>query len=362
MNILILDTKFETVAALDEYESFIWTDRYNEYGDFEIYLSPYSKVMEYLISGHYLWMEESEHTMLIKSIEVTTDPEDGAHATITGKSLESILMDRIITNQTIIEGNFQNGIKTLLDECIIAPTDPNRKISNFIFQASTDSRITDLTIEGQYFGQNLYDVVSALCYSEGVGFKVTLNALDQFVFELYVGEDRSWDQANHPYVVFSPRFDNLLSSSYRFNSDNVKNVAYVAGEEPDEESGKTRVIAISGEGVGLNRKEIFVDANSIKSTYRDDDGETVELSEAEYNEQLVQRGTEELTEYTLVEGFDGQIASTDQWQLGRDFFIGDIVQIENEYGRTAKSRVIEMIRADDTTGIQFYPTFESVES
>ena len=33
MNALIMDTDFEVVCVLDDYESFIWSDRYNPYGD-----------------------------------------------------------------------------------------------------------------------------------------------------------------------------------------------------------------------------------------------------------------------------------------------------------------------------------------
>ena len=36
MEILVLNTNFESVYIIDSCISMIWTDRYNEYGDFEI--------------------------------------------------------------------------------------------------------------------------------------------------------------------------------------------------------------------------------------------------------------------------------------------------------------------------------------
>ena len=36
MDILVLDKNFDTQAIIDTYESFNWTDRYNEAGDFEL--------------------------------------------------------------------------------------------------------------------------------------------------------------------------------------------------------------------------------------------------------------------------------------------------------------------------------------
>ena len=38
MEALILDKSYATTAVLDKFESFIWTDRFRGYGDFEIYM------------------------------------------------------------------------------------------------------------------------------------------------------------------------------------------------------------------------------------------------------------------------------------------------------------------------------------
>ena len=36
MDVTILNTDLDAVAIVDTYESFIWTDRYYAYGDFEL--------------------------------------------------------------------------------------------------------------------------------------------------------------------------------------------------------------------------------------------------------------------------------------------------------------------------------------
>jgi len=37
-NVLVLNESFELVAIIDYYKSLIWTERYREAGDFELYL------------------------------------------------------------------------------------------------------------------------------------------------------------------------------------------------------------------------------------------------------------------------------------------------------------------------------------
>lgn len=119
MELLVLNTTFESIAVVDTYESLIWTDRYNAYGDFEIFFAMDTGLLEYLKEDNYLWLKESEHCMIIEEIKIDSDTEDGNHLIVTGRSLESILERRIIWGQRIFSGNFQNAIQTMLNENII---------------------------------------------------------------------------------------------------------------------------------------------------------------------------------------------------------------------------------------------------
>ena len=38
MEAMILDTNFQGIYIVDSFESFIWTDRFSECGDFELYI------------------------------------------------------------------------------------------------------------------------------------------------------------------------------------------------------------------------------------------------------------------------------------------------------------------------------------
>lgn len=127
MELLVLNTDFESVAVIDTYESMIWTDRYNAYGDFEIFFAMDTQLLQYLKEDYYLWLKDSEHCMIIEDIKINADTEEGNHLIITGRSLESILERRIIWGQRIFNGNLQNGIQTMLNECIISPSIADRK-------------------------------------------------------------------------------------------------------------------------------------------------------------------------------------------------------------------------------------------
>lgn len=352
MDLLVLNKSLDVIAIVDVYESIIWTERYYEYGDFELYTAMTQDLLNYIKTDNYIQRVGSDRVMIIEEIRIDTDSETGNHITVTGRSLESILDRRVVWSQTTISGNLQNGIKKLVNENIISPSKEERKISNFIFKDSTDSQITGLTVEAQYTGDNLYDVISKVCEEKSIGFKVSLNENKQFVFELYAGADRSYEQTNYPYVVFSPNFDNIINSNYLESKENLKNVALVGGEG----EGTARKYLAIGNTSGLDRRELFVDARDISS--EGEDGET--LTTEQYNELLKQRGNEYLADYTDLVSFEGAVETNIMYKYGVDFFDGDIVQIANEYGHEAKVRILEVVISENEEGNSVYPTFKTI--
>lgn len=353
MDLMILDTNKDPVCVLDIYNSFIWTDRYFSYGDFELHASVSDELLECLKQDYYIVNANSEHVMIIEKLLINSDIENGNTITVSGRSLESLLERRIIWNRTTLSGNLQNGIKKLLNENVISPSDSNRKIDNFIFEESTDSAITGLTIDGQYTGDNLYEAIASICQENSIGFKISLNDSKQFVFKLYSGVDRSYDQTTYPYVVFSPNFENIVESNYMESKMALKNVTLVGGEG----EGTARRYASVGTAVGLDRRELFTDARDIRA--EDDEGNTI--SDSEYSKQLVQRGREKLAENVAVVAFEGQADVTSMFVYGVDFFMGDIVQIADEYGHETKSRMVELVSSESEEGVSTYPTFASVD-
>ena len=354
MDIYILNEALQTIDVVDAYESLIWTDRYCEYGDFELYLNANSENVRKFLLNNYLWRPDTEHVMIIESIKTDTDAENGAHLTIGGRSLESLLLRRIIWPTVDMKGYLVGQIKKIFDRNIIDPTDPKRKINNFIYEESTDDIILNLQIDMQFTGDTVYYAINKICEKFHLGFRVILRD-SNFVFQLYRGEDRSYAQNKNPYVVFSPSFDNMINSDYRETNENLKNITLVAGEE---QASKRKSLEVGDkEASGLHRRELYTDARDLSSL--DDNGN--EISSDAYDKKLIRRGEEKLKENKAEKKFEGQVETTQMYRYGEHFFMGDIVQIENEFQMEYSSRIVEYIYSDSTSGIEAYPTFEILE-
>ena len=349
MEMYVLNKSFEKIALIDAYESLLWTDRYNKPGEFEIYTPVADFALQYPVADNYLQIKESEHTMVIEDTTIESNVETGNHIKITGRSLESILDRRIVWAQTDISGNLQNGIKRLLNENIINPSIADRRIPNFIFEDSDDPEVTKLTMENQYTGDNLLDVIQTLCETNEIGYKILLSDEGNFVFKLYKGIDRSYRQEVLPFVVFKPSFENIINSNYAELNSEAKTITLVAGEG-EGASRKTRVV---GTGSGLLRKELYTDARDIQK----EEG----MSDAQYYAKLDQRGTEKLKENKIKKTFDGECETTRMYVYKRDFDMGDCVQVANEYGMESPTRVVEYIWSSSAQGTTSYPTFEALD-
>lgn len=355
MSYLILNPEYESTNPVEIYDSLIWTERYWEAGDFEIYVPASMEVHNIYVEDYYLWSSDSDRLMIIEDVVDTTDVENGSFTTITGRSLETVLERRIIWEQTVLAGNFQNGIKKLLDENAIVPTDVRRKIPGLRFVPSIDPAVTALTINAQYMGENLYESIADLCKEKKIGFKILMPTDGDLIFTLYAGLDRTYDQLFNPQVIFSPNFDNLAESTFKQSMRTHKTVVMIGGEGEGTAKKRTAVSRPEGGGEGLSRREMYAEASGVSSN-------NGAIPNATYIELLNQKGREVLAENVRISTFEGKIENLPTARYTEHFYLGDIVQVENEFGAEGRSRITEFIRSHSKTAIEAYPTLESADN
>lgn len=353
MDIFVLNSNFERIALMDEYESCIWNIKYFDVGDFELYISASCENIKLLQRGHYLVRDKDivagcmYNVMIIEKIETQTDIENGDHLIVTGRELKSIVGRRIIWSQTNINGKVEVAMRKLLTDHIIAPADSARKIDNVILGELMGY---PETMKQQVTGDNLLEYMTKVLTTYGIGWKCCLNENRQMVFSFYKGVDRSLSQDDNPHIVFSAENENILNSDHMVDYSAYKNVALIAGEG----EGLARKTASIGTATGLDRYELYVDQ-------RDASTNEGEITEDEYTEMLKQSGNEALGEHKMVETFEGEIEPHAMYVYGEDYQLGDIVTVTNLYDVTSNPRIIGVIESYSDEGESIIPTFSTWE-
>lgn len=340
---IILDDNFNRIAMIDDFISLIWATRYYKSGDFEL-CADISRA-DVIKTGYYVTRAgDDTHLGIIENVDFQHKEDMQEIIIAKGRLLPAILARRVIASQTQVSGTIANAIQTLIEDNAINPSIAARKINGLTFNSSVTSAAT---MDAQYTGENLLNTIESLCETYSIGFDCILNDNNGFDFSLYEGVDRSYNQSANPYVVFSDKYDNLLTSEYTKDFNGYATDILVGGE--GNGTAQTMVWSAKESQSGLNRYEKFFDAQNAVTN------DNI-ITQATYEKQLQGLGLEQVTTYTTA--FTGEVDFSGV-KLGIDLNVGDIVTIENTtWGMYINSRLIEVIESVGEDGAyKAVPTF-----
>ena len=352
MDLYVLNNQIEVKGIISSYQSIIWNMQYFGPGDFELITSASENNLTLLAVGNFLVRDIDRlpgvynNVMVIESKEISFDSESGWVLTVRGKGLKNILKRRIVWQQLNLTGTVEDSIRQVITENVINPEDTDRAILNF--ELAEKLNLTE-EAEIQLLGENIAEWLENVCTQYGYGWDVYISN-KKFVFKLYVGKNRTYDQTEVEPVLFSPDLDNLYNSVYSLSLENYGNAGLVGGEG----EGINQKTAAVGSGSGLDRFEVYIDGGSVSSN-----GEIITLET--YTQMLESYGNEQLAAIQKTQSFEGEIEPNGIYRLNVDYFLGDIVEVRNEKGVSATPRIIEIIYSEDANGVSVVPTFSEWE-
>ena len=427
-DIYVLDGNLSLIYIIDTYKSCIWANRYYAVGDCEVYLPARPELMGILVKGNYLVRTDDDMVCRIKRIELDTDSENGDYLIVTGKDSKDLCDQRIIWTTMTCNGNLETFIRTLVNTSLINPSMPARKVlkpdTTPLLSLGTAAGFTDVLSE-QVSYKGLGEKIREYCQKYGWGYKVVLSG-SSLQWVLYKGTDRTDS------VFFSDDYENLITTSYVDDVQNMGNVSLVGGEG----EGSARSMSTSGYAESTDRYEIFVDAKDIThivswsdltTTYplesaggqgyivtsgdkyyynlrkldiqivdadqlaklqaqypsgtvvtvdgvqyyritnvtiadlpsqSPENTDNVTLMDVIYSVYLLNRGYERLAEYGEKITFAGTVEPDVTFEYKKDYYLGDIVTVQNSYGITVPVRIVEIIEVNDDNGYSLQPKFE----
>lgn len=338
LNVFELRT-LDYLGVINNFTSLSWTTRYKGYGEFEIWAPVTQENLDLINKNNIIWKGDNS-AMLIEIVKINNS---NGKPTINakGRSLEALLDQRILLG-TIT--SFLNQTKTQFTayminvNCITVRTDrivPFLKMGNIV--RSTNAEKIQRT------GKSIYDnIVDILSYDNLIGFDVSFNEEEKsFVFSIFNCSDRT-DTNSDGYVELNTDLDDILTSDYINDVSNEANVAFTYGE--GSEIKRKNIEYSGGSFSGFDRKEIYIDAKDLQSTYTDADGNQQVMTDVEYLEALKARSIQKLNEQLAIETFEATIRMSDfsQYIYGVDYSLGDkIVMKDNNLGISVNAQITE---------------------
>lgn len=341
------NSTFSMLKVIDTATSVIWVERYQDIGQAELYLSATPELVNLFTSNEiFITRPDRERGVYVENVKLTENVETGDYLTITGRMAEVMMLWRVMPFS-----NFQDSeqLGRFTAERIIRDVLDTWLLPNAIF--TSDNDIDFLSIEQshgwedyterQFTGKTVFSLVQDLCSSFDYGFRFVWTG-SGFEIQLYKGTDRSFEQSENTYVIFSPDFNNLTSSEYIKDSSNYYNSAICAGQG---EGAERAIVYVTAQNTtGFKRRTMWVDARQSAG-----EGST-------YYKQLADQGRAAISEKKRIESFTGEVFTQGSYQYGVDYFLGDKVAVKNNYGITGSARVVEITEVEDEEGYRLIPT------
>lgn len=348
MEIYALDEFQSRIQIIDEFESFIWTERYSDLGEFKIVVKDTAKNRGIFRDVRYLTHSLTDRMMVVENRLRKIDANGLQLIDVGGPSFEAILKSRVVNpsaegKKTWDSKGTLGWLATRLvgSHMVEGPYDPYDIIAGmYIADTTGETKEVDAAVE---MG-SIYDGVKKLCDSGKLGFRIQLLPTDpRLRFNVYKGRDLR-------HVVFSSTLDTLTEESHLHDISNHKNIARVRGK-----NGRVITVPAPGTSVyrtGWMRKVLDVNAEDV---------DPEKITTTVYDNMLRQRGLEALGQANKIDIFDAKLTGVDPYDYRYSYSLGDIVTMMDAENRRHTAVITEYIWSWDSNGLRAYPTFVATD-
>ena len=339
---------------VDQFISCIWTDKFQAYGDFELVVPWNWEVLNEIQIDKFVRIQESKKFMLIENVEYKFDVDQGPVIVATGRSAESLFINRVLETTYDLSGDFVTKVNWLVDQLLVTPSDDYRRID---LAYPAEPSVPDIDISYQYTGDTLYDVLVDICTKEDVGFTLEWDEKCP-LFYPYKGTNHTIYQTVNPHVMFSQNRQNLNKADYKIDFTKFRNVAYIQGEG-DYPNRKSTLVDknFTYEGfssTGIERKEIYVDARGTTSKNKDN----TTMSDADYIRKLQGEGWKKVGDCNYDSNMTAEVESGPGYEWLVDYGLGDLVSLDAGMGQSQDIyRVDEVTFSEDINSFTINPKF-----
>lgn len=356
MEVYILDRLLRRIDLIDRFESFIWTERWRAFGDFELVVVSTPMSRKKFTVNTLLAMNHSHRVMMVETVENSLDAEGRAMLTVKGPSMEMWMEDRLIA----AGANGSEGNKITFD---LPPAAIARNLFGMVAidgLYSVHDKLPFYTPGSIFPAENLlepaaavfhevdtttlYDAIKDICDTYGLGFRIVRNQDEsQLMFNIYTGIDRTRNQTIYDAVVFSEKLGNLENITHYTTTAEAKNVCYVYAK-----NGRAIVYAdgVNTNIAGFDRKVMHLKAEGLDELPAGTD----------LTNKLIHQGKAALAKAKGIQAFDGEVPQRSNYIYGYHYNLGDLVEMQSTDGAMNYMRVEEQIFVSDSEGERSYPT------
>jgi hypothetical protein len=332
----------------------MWVERYSTPGEFS-FESPLSTgLKDFLPLGTLVSHIDTSDLMIVENHDISEQEDEDPVIKITGRSLPSYLENRMVgmnaarvapsLNPYLLSADWTfSQIQKLINDHIQTPYDTNDALNNvramhlfFTGYGTNEARNID-------YG-NVWQKVEELLKVDDLGISVQRRPSIFSTTETLLYINKGGDRRDT--VSFNWQGGDISGAEYLFSLKDLKTSALVKS--------KYFVVPVDLAGsVGYNRRMIEVDASDIDEHF------TAIPTGTDFTNVIAAmnvRGRQVLKKQTTVSIVQSDISKIPKFQYRKDYFIGDLVTLNANFGQIVTMRVVEYAEIEDENGESGHPT------
>lgn len=258
---------------------------------------------------------------------------------------------------------YEWGFKVIVDVtvnnfyfCLFKGADRSR---NVIFSQDFENLVTTKYIEDD---SNLANVALVAGEGEGAkrarnvsGFEMGLNRYEIYVDARDLSKTINYEELTAIYPLAASGGQGYIDGTfYKMGYINIPIV-------DDDQLTQLKINYPNGEEIYIGGIQYYRTYDPIIADLKSgtpQPNDSVILRPLIYEIYLLNRGYEKLAEYGSTVTFEGSVNPNVTFVYKEDYFLGDLVTVENEYGITKKARIVEVVEVCDENGYVIEPKFE----
>jgi hypothetical protein len=358
-------TKMEQGEIINGLTSKTWIERYRDPGEFTLKAPVSSGVRDILPLDTFISHVDTEEVMIVENHEINEDEQNEPEITITGRSYETYLEQRIIGINNIFPMSFtdlhlnlasdytpQQAVN-LINDLIGDPLDlPNDTLPYVSVIHTVPSTGLLAPIARSINRGELHSALIDLLKIDNLGIKTIrpnpssplTSASPNVAFVIHKGADKTKQ------VAFSYSTGEIVNADYLWSTKRVKNAALISGRY-------VTTVVTAGVTSGFARRWMFVDASDIDQGLPGPPDVSTTPSIYTISAQMQQRGLDVLKSQVAIALTKAQVSREGTRAVFRtDYDLGDLITVHGDYDTAAAMRVTEYAEVEDDTGSSGYPT------
>lgn len=349
-------TVFESGETINGATSVMWVERYREPGEFEIVAPLSVGLKSFLPLGTLISHSATLEVMIVENHEITETNSEDPILTITGRTFDSYLENRIVgvdwarIDPTVSEigldiGSVSNQVAILIGMCINSGNAAD-DLNNIVARYYGDSPTVSLrTVKPGPLDKAVRDLLSiddlGIKTVRRNNFDLTLGDSTQTWLYVYRGEDKTQN------VIFSWLGGDIDQAQYLYTIKNLKTSALVQG--------KWVQTIVDGPETGYNRRFMHVDATDLDNQL---DAMPTGTALTDVLSKMTVRGQEALQNQSKIVLTQADASNITNYRYRADFNVGDIIRLDGNYGEISNMRVTEFTEIQDENGETGHPTLQ----